>query len=966
MLKHILKTRGILVILFANISFFINAQVQDSSHAIIGDEYLKCFVEFYGKDPDSVLHYLDLASAEYKAGQFWSKYIESLNGYSSFYANIDSFDLYEQYSNIALKECKNHLNESDLMYSITLGNNAFALVYTGNFRQAIHYFKDGLEVERIHKDTLYMGASLKNIGDVYNAMGDTDQALKYYHEWIALIEENNDSASQNSIASVYRKMGLAYYSNQEFDLSLKCLQKARSLIKQNPGMSKYLEYNTSININYEIAKIYLERNDVDSLKYWINKSFQLCIGDFENKKKTGHLFFGKYYLKNEMYDAALDHLLLSDSLNAIQYKDFEKHRTFSDIKNLLAECYSQKGEFNEAIRLFKESIENLKNLPTKDESFEVPTETHISDPLKAIDAYKGMGESYARLFLQTEDSKHLETSYTCYDKAATLIPEVRNSFQQKSSLLRYSKVAISIYEKNISSALQMYKHTNDQQYLVKAFQYNAKSKAILLLESINKSSAIQLGNIPDSLLQKEKALKLQISSINRKLYDLENTLNNPNTSKIEKYKRQLFTDTEEYDALIRTFEKEYPRYYELKHNDVAIDIRDIQQRLKPTKSQLIEFFFGDNAAYVFSISNDKIDINTFVINDSLREDIQITKNFLSVPPMGSSLKTDYKRYVKSSKKVFDNFIKKSIFPESEHLVFILDGVLGYLPLEALIIKEPESKVVSYSSKNLSYLIEKYDVSYSYSSTLFLNSFGVSQKKNRRTFFGIAPSFDLLNGKKKKRVCNENELYSLQCSEDEVLQIKKKLGGKVLLGKEATLEKTKQELANSRIIHLATHACLDDQNPEFNKIYLSDDYLSNNDLYNLNLNSELAVLSACETGSGQLARGEGVMSLARGFIHAGCPSIIMSLWSIDDCATSKIMVDFYNELYKGQTKTTALRKAKLKYIQEAKRANQHPYYWAAFVQIGNYDPIEISSWNSYFTYAFILLAFVFLIFLRIKK
>ena len=199
-----------------------------------------------------------------------------------------------------------------------------------------------------------------------------------------------------------------------------------------------------------------------------------------------------------------------------------------------------------------------------------------------------------------------------------------------------------------------------------------------------------------------------------------------------------------------------------------------------------------------------------------------------------------------------------------------------------------------------------------------------------------------------------------------MRINDKFGGKVLIGKDATINSTKREISNAKIIHLATHACLDDDNPEFNKIYLADDYLSNNDLYNLKLNSELAVLSACETGSGKLAKGEGVMSLARGFIHAGCPSIIMSLWSIDDCATSKIMINFYDELYKGIPKTEALKNAKIKYIKEAKKANQHPYYWAAFVQIGNYDPIEFSSFKSYIPYFLGILLLIILFFIGRKK
>ncbi|MEM9824896.1 MAG: CHAT domain-containing protein, partial [Bacteroidota bacterium] len=109
-------------------------------------------------------------------------------------------------------------------------------------------------------------------------------------------------------------------------------------------------------------------------------------------------------------------------------------------------------------------------------------------------------------------------------------------------------------------------------------------------------------------------------------------------------------------------------------------------------------------------------------------------------------------------------------------------------------------------------------------------------------------------------------------------------------------------------------------------------------YNLQLNAELTVLSACNTGSGKLIKGEGVMSLARGFIHAGCPSVLMSLWSVDDCATSKIMLQFYQHITDGKSKDHALRLAKIDYLSTADRLHQHPYYWSAFVQVGNTAPL----------------------------
>ena len=174
-----------------------------------------------------------------------------------------------------------------------------------------------------------------------------------------------------------------------------------------------------------------------------------------------------------------------------------------------------------------------------------------------------------------------------------------------------------------------------------------------------------------------------------------------------------------------------------------------------------------------------------------------------------------------------------------------------------------------------------------------------------------------------------------------------------------------EAADYRIIHMATHSCVDENNPLFNKIFLSDDYLSNADLYNTRLKAELVVLSACNTGSGKLAKGEGVLSLARGFAQAGCASSIVTQWSVDDCTTSDIMIDFYRNILDGQNKDKALQQAKLNYLTTADQLSAHPYFWASFVQSGNANSMTFSS-SRFLPMMLLSLLILILIFAWLKK
>ena len=151
-----------------------------------------------------------------------------------------------------------------------------------------------------------------------------------------------------------------------------------------------------------------------------------------------------------------------------------------------------------------------------------------------------------------------------------------------------------------------------------------------------------------------------------------------------------------------------------------------------------------------------------------------------------------------------------------------------------------------------------------------------------------------------------------------------------------------------IIHLAMHGVLDNRSPILSSLVFSEDttvtednFLRAYEIAQLDLNADLVVLSACETGYGQFQQGEGIMSLAHSFTYAGASSVLMSLWQVNDFSTGVIMKGFYTNMAKGMPKDKALQKAKLMYLQEATTdLTQHPAFWAAFVQQGNNEPLKL--------------------------
>ena len=195
----------------------------------------------------------------------------------------------------------------------------------------------------------------------------------------------------------------------------------------------------------------------------------------------------------------------------------------------------------------------------------------------------------------------------------------------------------------------------------------------------------------------------------------------------------------------------------------------------------------------------------------------------------------------------------------------------------------------------------------------------------------------------------NSLLPLNWSEKEVLDIADIVGGETYCRQNATEGLFKKKAAKAGILHIATHAIVNDVNPMFSKLIFAPDsnssedgYVNTYELYNMKLNAGLIVLSACNTGYGKLVRGEGVMSLARGCMYAGCPSIVMSLWAVDDQSTSLLMKNFYNNLVQGLNKDEALRRAKLEFLNSADEIKSNPFYWSGMIFIGDTKPLPIKQ------------------------
>jgi len=260
------------------------------------------------------------------------------------------------------------------------------------------------------------------------------------------------------------------------------------------------------------------------------------------------------------------------------------------------------------------------------------------------------------------------------------------------------------------------------------------------------------------------------------------------------------------------------------------------------------------------------------------------------------------------------------------------------------------------------MLRQYPISYSYSASLLDN-----QRQNKHAgkmsvayvpeYTGLIYNDSTLN----KNADDLNPgLMPLVGAEDEVDHFSGYYNCKVYNGRKATENIFKKTATQHNIIHLAMHTIIDDKNPMYSKMIFSQDqdkiedgFLHTFELYGMTLKANLITLSSCNTGYGKMQKGEGLLSLARGFIYAGCSGIILTQWAVADKASAKLIRSFYYYLSEGNTKDKALQYSKIDYLKNADPVKTHPYFWAGYIVFGDTSPLAAKK--TYTIYIIMLIA-----------
>lgn len=849
---------------------------------------------------------------------------------------------------IALNHSK-QANDS-LMIAGFYYNYALVKTLTGKLKEANGYFE---KAETIFCD--YYGDSHIHIAGINNNKGinsyydyDFLKAELYYKKALDIYIINNADGD---------KIALAYYNLSQ--ISQESNNYSESIRYCLLGLEHSSGNDLSLLLNKSIAQSYAAIEDDKKANYYFKISLNLLKRGNINPRR-----------KQELYSSYADFLLKTNNKLSLNY--YKKALTSAANLNgtdsdKYAQILTQIGYYftdfiinsDSAMYYFKNSISIFDTINTK-------TELANIYAVQKINAQVGYASALINKFNNTNHVSLLLEADSIFANVLNKMQEVSNSLGNNDKLVLI-EMSNPIYNKAIKNSTLLFNITEKPYYANKIFNYTERSKSAALLSAVNSEHALKTSDIPIDLFQLEHQLKDEINGL-RQLLENERIEDSPNELKVNFFESKLLLLTNKHDSLIVSIETNYPKYYSVKYGTEVISPTEIKHNLANDEA-IIEYQLTETVLYIvvitkseFSIIDVPIDTNFY---NSLNYIITIKNTDLS--DQNFEIFNEFKYH---SNNLWKILIEPSTnMLNNKRLIIIPDGILGYLPFDILL--EKNMKIDSINYRDLPYLIKKHPLSYSYSATLrYNNYFDLDREKPEKNIIAFAPIYGVDTASK-----NVNQLEPLPFAKHEAREIIKNQGGVLYSDDSATKNNFISQAGSSNILHLAMHTIINDSLPMQSKLVFYDDdtssfshFMFTHEIYNMNLNASMIVLSACNTGAGNIKRGEGIMSLARGFVYAGVPSIVMTLWEVQDVSGSEIMNSYYNYLNQDISKDIALQNAKLDMLQNANMAKSHPFFWSTYIISGDTSSIETAKqkFNYYWAISILVVLLLMFSYISLKK
>ncbi len=879
------------------------------------------------------------------------------------------------------RESKNRIQEASTI-------NTLGLVYggSGETEKAIGYFEQSLAIGRELKDKSRESSALNNLGLAYSFLSKYEKAIEYLEQSLPIAREIKDRRSEGSIHS---NMGATYAKLSQFEKAIESHEKSLTIYRetkdrtfegnelQNLGNvyklvgrdDKAVEYyNQSLaivrEVKYRVGEGGVLNNLSDSYSRLnrdeeaIRAQEQALVIFRELKYRLGEgtalMTLGTANAKLAKHEKALE--IYQQALPILREVKNREYEALALLR--MGESKQQLQRTDEAAALFTESAAISRAIGSKNNEFGALTS------LAKIERERG-NLTQARKIV--EESLDISESM----RSELISPESRTAFLSgvQDSYRLYTDLLMSQHRLEPKKGF-------DQLAVEIAERQRARSLLDLLTES---KTDVRQG-VDTALIERERTLAKKLSD---KAQELARADKPERSSTLTGEISQLENEVERAQTAIR---KANPNYAALVQPQ-PLKFKEIQAQLD-ADTLLLQYALGEDRSYLWAITNDSLTSYDLPKEEQIKQDSLQVYEMLTARNARKSGETDLQRKTRiadaeaklpAAAQALSQTLLGPAAAQlgSKRLVIVADGALQYIPFAML--PDPAVGGRSSTAKNIDQpLIVGHEVvSLPSASSLAIQRTELARREPAPKMLAVIadPVFDRTDARFKTTAAETSATVQAVSSADtrgleHIAEASDGKTGRLVIRR---LPFTRQEadglmaltpkdsswramdfsasranvlngdLAQYRYIHFATHGLLDTERPGLSSLVLStidadgkpqDGFLRANDIYNMKLPAELVVLSACQTGLGKEIKGEGLIGLTRGFMYAGARRVVVSLWSVNDKATSDLMTKFYRGMLKDNERpAAALRAAQIEMWKQ--KQWQSPYYWAAFTMQGEW-------------------------------
>lgn len=822
----------------------------------------------------------------------------------------------------------------------------------GDFQKGIKYNKQALKLFLQHpeENADWVAKVYNNTGSMISDQGDFEAGIYYYQKSLAVKEQQRGKENPNTW-STYYNIGDSYFKMGDYPKALAYFNIVKRVIEKSFSANLPIRCYGFI----PFGALYHSNGQVKESE----QAYRQAIECYENLEEPDSVHLAEAILGVGKALEAQDkfanaRIFFSQALSVNHALYGNKHRQISETWQAFAEVSLKEGNLSQALEEIQMALTSfLPGFNNIDPAVNPPVKEMLNVDVLIFELLSAKANILEQAYRQTPYTiNYFERSFEVYNLMFDLIEQARLGYNTSESKHFLGENAFRHYERALAIALELVEKTGDLKYYKEGFEIAERTKAAVLVESLIDADAKISVGVPEDVIEKGRSLQAELGYYKRLIFEEEQKGEEGDLESLKKWRNQVFDINLQREGFLQELEKDYPQYYDLKYQAFATSVEDVQQWLPNEHTTLMEYFLGDERIVIFAMN--KQNFKVYQVNSPIQTlaAIDTLQSILSHAQQNGQ--KSWELFCKNSHLAYRQLLGPCLKDfVGNSLIVIPGGKLGYVPFELLLAEYPDAKHTS-SYRNLPYLFLDYRFQYDYSATLLMMDW--KRGKAEKPYAGFAPDYtasQLENTSAlQHRKQADSSLEPLDHARQEVTRAAALFKTPPFLGRDATEQIFKLEAPNSAILHLAMHGVADRKEPLYSYLIFSEDpdraddgKLFAYEIYNLPLKADLAVLSACNTGAGSELRSEGIMSLGRAFKYAGCPNVVMSLWTANDQSTSTIMEQFFKGLKAGKGKAEALHSARLKYLDIADERYTHPYYWGNFILLGDNEPLhgKRSSW-----------------------